>query len=318
MKAIPNSSKSNPSAEENAEELDRDVGLMVRELIPFSTYRVRISENSWTMPEGTGEEVFSPDLRMKTLLDRAGGSLWGKRILDLGCNKGGCSVYMAHQGAKEVVGVEAREINYRRCVLLKKLLKLDNVTFHRSDVKNVRREWLGDFDIVFAAGILYHLDDPYTFLDNILKMTKGFLLLDTHVDFRDTYAHGCSDKLVERIFDGESYHGRWAIEYEPQATQQYVESLTSAAWSNPQSFWLLEESLVRIIMRLGFMNVSKVYNTPGYTRCDWGCPENCRIILVAKKDWTVTDPPLENSPKTNGCILMSWSHSTSSRKSSIR
>jgi len=290
MKAIPDSSKLNPSTKENAKDLDKDTERQVRELIPFSHYRIRISENFWTMPEGTGEDVFSPDLRMKTLLDRAGGSLWGKRIIDLGCSEGGYSAYMAQQRAKEVVGVEAREINYLRSVLLKKLLSLDNVTFYRSDVKNVRREWLGDFDIVFAAGILYHLDDPYTFLDNILKMTKGFLLLDTHVTFRDTYAHGCSDKLVERIFDGESYYGGWAIEYEPQATQQYVESLTSAAWSNPQSFWLLEESLVRMIMRLGFMNVSKVYNTPGYTRCTWGCPESCRIILVAKKDWTVTNP----------------------------
>jgi len=240
------------------------------------------------MPEGTGEDVSTPDLRMMTLLDRANGSLSGKRVLDLGCLEGGYSVYLGRQGAKEVVGIEAREKNYQRCLLVKKLLNLDNLTFHKCDVKNVQREWLGEFDIVFAGGILYHLDDPYLVLKNIFQMTKDFMLIDTHVALRNNWAHRCSDKVVERVFEGERYYGRWAKEFDPQAKREDVEDSLWAAWSNPMSFWLLEESLVQMLMRLGFRNVSKVYNIPGYNRCHEGCPENCRIILVAKKDWNPT------------------------------
>jgi hypothetical protein len=119
-------------------------------------------------------------------------------------------------------------------------------------------------------------------------MTKDFMLIDTHVALRNHWAHGCSDKLVERVFEGKRYYGRWAKEYNPQAKRIDVEDMLWAAWSNPTSFWLLEESLVRMLMKLGFRNVSKVYNIPGYNRCREGCPENCRIILVAKKDWNLT------------------------------
>jgi 2-polyprenyl-3-methyl-5-hydroxy-6-metoxy-1,4-benzoquinol methylase len=128
-----NESKAKPSIEEV--KLEEAVERRIRELIPFSTHRIKITDNFWTMPEGTGEDVSTPDLRMMTLLDRANGNLSGKRILDLGCLEGGYSVFLARQGAKEVVGIEAREKNYQRCLLVKKLLNLDNLTFYKCDVK---------------------------------------------------------------------------------------------------------------------------------------------------------------------------------------
>lgn len=260
----------------------------LRELVPFSTHRIELSKNLWTMPSGQGEDVLVPDLRMKTLVDRAGGTLTGKRVLDLGCLEGGYSVCLAKQGAKEVVGIEAREINYQRCLLVKDCLKLPNLTFHRCDVKEARKDWLSEFDIIFAGGILYHLDNPCAVLRQLSEMVKEFLLIDTHVALRDHYAHGCSEQITERVFEGEVYRGRWTTEFQPNANQQEIEKSSWASWSNIKSFWFLEEDLVHLLMRLGFQNVSRVYNTPRYNRCREGCPEGCRIIIVARRNWNLS------------------------------
>lgn len=130
---------------------------------------------------------------MKTLMDRADRTLAGKQVLDLGCLEGGYSVYLAKQAAKEVVGIEAREINFQRCLLVKDCLKPANLTFRRCDVKEVRRDWPGEFDIIFAGGIVYHLDNPYVVLQHLAEMVNEFTLRDTHVDLRDHWAHRCAE-----------------------------------------------------------------------------------------------------------------------------
>jgi len=90
------------------------------------------------------------------------------------------SVYLVGQEAKEVVGIEEREIDYQRCLIVKESLNLSNVTFYKPDVRDVKMDWLGDFDIVFVGGILYHFDDPFALLKKISEMTayqfQGFFL----------------------------------------------------------------------------------------------------------------------------------------------
>jgi len=81
------------------------------------------------------------------------------------------SVCLAGQGAKEVVEMEAREIEYQRCLFVKESLNLSNVTCYKPDVRDVNMDWLCDFDIIFVGGILYHFDDPFTLLKKISEMT---------------------------------------------------------------------------------------------------------------------------------------------------
>jgi SAM-dependent methyltransferase len=250
-------------------------------LLPFTAHRVRLNEDLWSTPVG-GDDPFVA-LSTQVLIDRAGGTIKGKRILDVACLEGGFAAAFARLGAIEVVGVESRDLNIRRCLLVKRYLKLANLTFIQGDVKDVTRDWLGEFDIVFASGILYHLDDPYSFLMNISSLTRDFLLLDTHIALRDSWKHGCSKKISKRTFGGNSYLGRVATEYPPDLPRGEVEQLLWSAWSNPMSFWVTEESLVTILRDVGFKHISKVYTPRGY-RCQENCPEGCRIIIIAQKD----------------------------------
>jgi hypothetical protein len=127
----------------------------INELIPFTAHRTKISDDFWTMPEG-GEDVQISDVRMMTLLDRANGDLSDKRMLD------------PQKGSREVAGVEARETNYRRCVLVKELLNLTNLTFYKCDVKDVEKGWLGELDLVHCAGIITILATDHAVSRNAL------------------------------------------------------------------------------------------------------------------------------------------------------
>lgn len=251
----------------------------IQALLPFTAHRIEIAKGIWTITDG-GEDPRSA-LSTKALLKQACGSLSGKRILDLGCLEGGYTAAFANMGASEAVGIEARKLNFRRCLLVKKCLNLDNLTFYREDVKNCTRDRLGEFDIVFAAGILYHLDDPFAFLKNIYGLTLDFALVDTHVAHKDSWAHSCSEHLIQRTFGGNTYVGRVALEYTEKQSGE-VENFLWSSYSNSTSFWLTEESLVQMLRDVGFEQIVKIYTPRGY-RCQEGCPYECRIILVAKK-----------------------------------
>lgn len=259
----------------------------MRKFLPFTAHRIQISNSTWTIPEG-GDDPFSA-LTTKVVCERAGGSLAGKRILDLGCLEGGYSVAFAKMGAEQVVGVEVRELSHERCLLLKRCLNVEKVDFVRDDVRNVTRDLMGDFDIVFAQGLLYHLDDPFTFLRNVAELTRDFALIDTHVAGEKYWAHGCSKQLSERVFGSKTYRGREAAEYPEGLMKQEIEKLFWASYGNTMAFWLTEESLVQMLLDVGFKYISKVYVPRGY-RCQEGCKEECRVVLVAKKSWNFGAP----------------------------
>src|SRR5262249_43821504 len=98
---------------------------------------------------------FIPDL-----VASQGGSLRGKRVLDIACNSGFWSIQCALLGA-EVVGFDARDVLIEQANLLKSIVGLDNVSFRQLDFWSMSPESLGGvFDIVLNLGILYHLPDP--------------------------------------------------------------------------------------------------------------------------------------------------------------
>src|SRR5436853_91083 len=92
-------------------------------LLPFSTHRIEVGEGLWTAGAGV---VAENDLRVKAVLDACRGSLAGKSVVDLGCLEGAFTVAFARLGAERAVGIEARQINWHRCEVVRRLLSLRN------------------------------------------------------------------------------------------------------------------------------------------------------------------------------------------------
>lgn len=118
---------------------------------------------------------------MPYLIQAQGGSLKGKRVLDIACNSGFWSIQCALLGA-EVIGFDARAELIEQANLLKWITGVDNVEFRVLDFWQMSPEALGGkFDIVLNLGFLYHVPKPVEALELTKIMASKHILLDTAV-----------------------------------------------------------------------------------------------------------------------------------------
>src|SRR5262249_29992354 len=93
------------------------------------------------------------------MVELLGGSLEGKRVLDLGCNSGFWSLCAVENGCDYVLGIDGREtyIEQARFVFEAKGVDPRRYDFRCANVFEVEPEDLGTFDIVLCLGVLYHV-----------------------------------------------------------------------------------------------------------------------------------------------------------------
>lgn len=149
------------------------------------------------------------------------------KVADLGCLEGGYAAAFAQAGY-DVTGFEARADNFACCEFVAERLALPNLQFVRADVRDVFTQ-PDEWDAVFCCGLLYHLDNPVAFLDQLGRATKRLLIVQTHYSTRPDAEHeGHSGHWY-----GEG-HGRWE------------------SWKNERSFWLAKKDLMSAMRDAGF------------------------------------------------------------------
>lgn len=183
------------------------------------------------------------------------------RVLDLGSLEGGLSLEMAREGW-ETVGVEGRRSNFEKAELIRGYFQLDNLRFENRDVKSLDPKQDGTFDVILCCGLLYHLDNPFAFLDTLagLITPEGLLFLDTHVAPDEeaarygTHAAQLSEPATLE-HRGQTYEGRWFTE--PSAGD--VLDQQWSAISNVRSFWPSRRSLLRGAYHAGFHAIAELF-----------------------------------------------------------
>jgi ubiquinone/menaquinone biosynthesis C-methylase UbiE len=246
------------------------------DLLPFTVHRIPFGDGLATASSGFDPFV---DARTELVLDRCGGSIDRRTLVDLGCLEGGFSLAFAEAGASHVVGIEARAISVERCELARRLRGTERVEFVVADIKDelVQRD---PFDIVFAAGILYHIGDPAQMLRTVRASCREFALIDTHVADPDVPSHGCSE-MAELHSGNHTYQGRWFPEYDADASASDRDGYLWAAWSDSDAFWPTEDELVRMVLDAGFAAVEKIDMTIGDRQSRWRVDQRNRVVYVA-------------------------------------
>ena len=249
----------------------------------FTAHNIRLDDGSqtlpsigWTIDQST---VLHAVRRVLDLIYPDG--LAGRSIIDLGCLEGGYAVEFARLGMA-ATGLEVRESNYRNCLYVQSKVDLPNLRFIHDDANNIGK--YGVFDGFFVNGLLYHLDRPRRFLEQVATQCRKVLFLQTHVANA-----GVSDALKLHGLSGltrnEDLPGRWYAEHDnpPQAD---LEKLKWHSWRNARSFWVQKEYLIQLIRDIGFDMVFEQFDfmpdiatemTSGFYRT------NDRILLVGVK-----------------------------------
>ena len=128
-----------------------------------------------------------PVKRRKYILDPVmklcGGSLKGKRVLDLGCNSGFWSLSAIQQGADYVLGIDARQIFMEQANFVFEVNEIEKkrYSFIAKDLFDIDFREFGAFDIVLCLGLLYHVCKPVLLMERIAEVNNDILVIDTNL-----------------------------------------------------------------------------------------------------------------------------------------
>jgi len=269
----------------NGVEWTRGKILEVRDLLSPWHHNIPLSHGIYT----TACDEYYPAHRemMRVVREHVDGDFSGHRVLDIGCLEGYFSIECALQGA-DVVGIDGKILNVRKCEFVRSVLGVPRVTFFEGDAMRLTAAAFGRFDVVLALGLLYHLEDPYTFLEHLAGLCDGFVVIDTHVALEDQpeiikaapWRPDLSE-LKTFTFSGKAYEGRWFREFPPGTARDVKDLSPTASLDNELSVWLTEDALVRMLHDVGFAATEKVV-FPRIQDTWWSDPRrDCRVLLVA-------------------------------------
>ena len=114
---------------------------------------------------GTFASVFAP---LKGTLDL-------NTAVDIGCGLGHFTSFLSQLGL-DVLGVDAREEN-----VLEARARFPHLNFAVADAQDPNLSSLGQFDLVFCYGLLYHLENPFVTIRNIAKMARKLATVESVV-----------------------------------------------------------------------------------------------------------------------------------------
>jgi hypothetical protein len=141
-----------------------------------------IFKNNWKskLPnvEQSGDAVMFDDARVAWLANTLPGGLAGLNLCEIGPFEGYQTLALAQTGAASVTSVEANTFNFMKCLCLKEIVKFE-ADFELGDGLAYLKTTPKRFDLIFASGVLYHLQDPLAFLRAAMEKTDH-LYLWTH------------------------------------------------------------------------------------------------------------------------------------------
>jgi tRNA (mo5U34)-methyltransferase len=144
-------------------------------------HRIDLGGAIYTKTESVmGEPVDHPFGPWQTIQKLLPADLDGKTVLDVGCNAGFYSFEAKRRGAERVLGVDGQRQHVRQGLFVRKVVGLE-VEFRRLNVYELSPQSVGQFDITLALGLLYHLKHPILALENLYRVTKELLIIETAI-----------------------------------------------------------------------------------------------------------------------------------------
>lgn len=121
------------------------------------------------------------------LVELAGGSLAGKRVLDLGCNAGYWALLAIENGCEFVLGIDGRQMHVDQANFVFQVKEIDSsrYQFVVGDVFDLDFREFGAFDIVLCLGLMYHVSKPILLIEKISLVNSDLLLIDTRLSSAD-------------------------------------------------------------------------------------------------------------------------------------
>src|SRR5215212_3883222 len=115
------------------------------------------------------------------LVELFGGSLEGKRVLDLGCNAGFWALSAAQAGCDYVQGIDGRQMHVDQAnfVFEAKEVERERFDFFLGNLFETDLRRFGAFDVVLCLGLMYHVSKHVELMEKISEVNTDVPVIDT-------------------------------------------------------------------------------------------------------------------------------------------
>jgi tRNA (mo5U34)-methyltransferase len=117
----------------------------------------------------------------ESLLQVTGGSLRGRRVLDLGCNAGFWCLQAIEAGADFALGVDGRQMHIEQARLVFEAKGVDPARYRFEQGNVFEHAFAERFDVVLCLGLLYHVSKPIELLELIASVGAQIIVMDTNI-----------------------------------------------------------------------------------------------------------------------------------------
>jgi len=178
------------------------------------------------------------------------------------------------RGARNVVAVEANKRAFLKCLCVKEILNLNKVTFKLGDFLPFMRNNSSKFDMIFASGVLYHLEEPIELVKSASKLSDRIFIWTHYYDKNILSKNKNLSHKFKRVssfkYDGVLY------EYSTQSYKKALDWVGFCGGSKPVSKWLTKESVIKALRQYGFNDIQISFEHPDH-------PNGPAFALCAKK-----------------------------------
>jgi SAM-dependent methyltransferase len=115
------------------------------------------------------------------LMKVLGGSLRGRRVLDLGCNSGLWSLEAIEAGADFVLGVDARQMYVEQAKLVFEAKQIDPSRFRFERCNLFDFDFRESFDVVLCLGLLERVARPVELFEVMTGVGAELIVIDTEI-----------------------------------------------------------------------------------------------------------------------------------------
>lgn len=214
-----------------------------------------IFRGNWTSSLPGLESGNSPlfdDERITWGIDALGG-VEGAEVLELGPYEAGHTYMLHKRGAKHVTAIEGNTRSFLKCLVVKEIYDLP-ASFRCGLFDEYFASCDRRFDVIWASGVLYHMQNPVELIRDIASRTDRVFFWTQYFDADRIAQHSY---LVDKFDKGQPFEvdGFSCTVY----THEYMEALDNvnyAGGSQSTTRWLTRADLLRCLKHFGFDDVT--------------------------------------------------------------